>query len=94
MRDMMGMMKQAQALQQKIAEAQAGLDLVIVEGSAGGGMVNVTMTAKGETKSVRIAPSLMVADEAEIVEDLVLAALNHSPAAWHESVLIRRQNFT
>ena len=76
MRDMMDMMKQAQALQQKMAAAQAELDSVMVEGSSGGGMVSVTMSARGETRSVRIDPSLMKPDEAEIVEDLVMAALN------------------
>lgn len=76
MRDMMGMMKQAQALQQKMAAAQAELDTVMVEGSSGGGLVTVTMSAKGETRALRIDPSLIKPDEAEIIEDLVMAALN------------------
>lgn len=86
MRDMMGMMKQAQALQQKMAAAQAELDTVMVEGSSGGGMVSVTMSAKGETRSVRIDPSLMKPDEAEIVEDLILAALNDARAKADRAV--------
>ncbi|HKG84776.1 MAG TPA: YbaB/EbfC family nucleoid-associated protein [Beijerinckiaceae bacterium] len=76
MRDLMGIMKQAQAMQQKMQDVQAELDALEVEGSAGGGMVKVTMTAKGQGKSVRIDPSLLNPDEAEIVEDLVLAAMN------------------
>ncbi|MBX9909045.1 MAG: YbaB/EbfC family nucleoid-associated protein [Beijerinckiaceae bacterium] len=74
MRDMMGLMKQAQDMQQKMATMQAELDTIEVEGAAGGGMVSVTMTAKGALKAVKIDPSLMIADEREIVEDLIVAA--------------------
>ncbi|RYE31632.1 MAG: YbaB/EbfC family nucleoid-associated protein [Hyphomicrobiales bacterium] len=76
MRDMMGLMKQAQQMQQKMADMQAELDAIEVEGAAGGGMVTVTMTAKGALKSVKIDPSLMVPDEREILEDLIVAAVN------------------
>lgn len=76
MKDIMGLMKQAQGLQQKMADAQAELDTLEVEGASGGGLVKVVQTAKGQVKSVAIDPSLMVADEAEILEDLVVAALN------------------
>lgn len=74
MRDMMGLMKQAQAMQQKMADVQAELDTIEVEGASGGGMVKVTMTAKGALKAVSIDPSLMVADERAILEDLIVAA--------------------
>lgn len=74
MRDLMGMMAKAKELQQKMQEAQAELDQVVVEGSSGGGVVTVTLTAKGELKGVRIDPSLMNPDEVEIVEDLIVAA--------------------
>ena len=76
MRDLMGIMKQAQAMQQKMQEVQEELDRIEVEGSSGGGMVKITMSAKGEAKSVKIDPSLLNPDEAEIVEDLIVAALN------------------
>lgn len=74
MRDIMGLMKQAQAMQAKVADLQAELDTITVEGTAGGGMVKVTMTAKGAIKAVAIDPSLMNADEREILEDLIVAA--------------------
>lgn len=80
MRDMMGLMKQAQQMQQKMADMQAELDNIEVEGSAGGGMVTVTTTAKGAFRSVRIDPSLMVADEREILEDLIVTAANDAKA--------------
>jgi hypothetical protein len=76
MRDLMGIMKQAQAMQQKMQDVQEELDRIEVEGSAGGGMVKIVTSAKGQAKSVKIDPSLLNPDEAEIVEDLVVAALN------------------
>ncbi len=57
MRDMMGLMKQAQQMQQKMADLQAELDTVEVEGTAGGGMVTVTMTAKGALRASRSTPA-------------------------------------
>ena len=59
--DIMGLMKKAQAMQAKLQEAQDELERIEVEGQSGGGMVHVTLTAKGEMKAVRIDP---VADEA------------------------------
>ena len=76
MRDLMGIMKQAQAMQQKVQAVQEELDRLEVEGSSGGGMVKVVLNAKGQAKSLRIEPSLLVPEEAEIVEDLIVAALN------------------
>lgn len=76
MADFMGMMKKAAELQSKMKAMQDELDRVEVEGASGGGLVSVTMTAKGEVKSVKIDRSLMKADEAEILEDLLVTALN------------------
>src|SRR5829696_5753359 len=80
MRDLMGIMKQAQAMQQKMQDVQAELDRTEVEGSAGGGMVKIVLTAKGQAKLVKIDPSLLNQEEAEIVEDLIVAALNDARA--------------
>ena len=74
MKDLMGLMKQAQAMQQKMTEAQARLDETEVTGEAGAGLVSVLMTAKGELRKVSIDKSLLDPEEPEIVEDLVLAA--------------------
>lgn len=76
MKDLMGLMKQAQQMQERMAGVQAELELIEVEGQAGGGAVRIVMTAKGQIKSVAIDPSLMVPEEKEIVEDLVVAAAN------------------
>ena len=74
MRDMMGLMKQAQAMQAKLGEAQAEIERLEAEGVSGGGLVKAVMTGKGELKSLTIDPSLLVADEKEILEDLVVTA--------------------
>jgi DNA-binding YbaB/EbfC family protein len=74
MRDIMGLMKQMQSAQAKLQEMQAELETTQVEGQAGGGLVKVTLTAKGEMKGLAIDPSLLKPDEAEILEDLVVAA--------------------
>ena len=74
MKDFMGMMKQAQQLQAKMAEMQQQLEQTEIEGSAGGGLVSVTLDGKGGLKQVKIDDSLMKPDEREIVEDLLVAA--------------------
>ncbi|CAN5468228.1 YbaB/EbfC family nucleoid-associated protein [soil metagenome] len=76
MADFLGMMKQAAQLQSKMKAMQDELDTIEVEGLSGGGLVNVRMTAKGEVKAIKIDPSLMKADEREILEDLLVTALN------------------
>lgn len=76
MADFLGMMKQAAQLQSKMKALQDELDTIEVEGVSGGGLVNVRMTAKGEVKAVKIDPSLMKADEREILEDLLVTAQN------------------
>jgi DNA-binding YbaB/EbfC family protein len=74
MADFLGMMKQAAQLQSKMQEMQAELDSITVEGAAGGGLVSVTLSAKGDLKAVRIDPSLIKPEEKEIVEDLIVTA--------------------
>lgn len=74
MPDMMGLMKQAQAMQAKMQEMQAELERLEVEGQSGGGVVRVTLSAKGQMKGVVIDASLLVPSEKEILEDLILAA--------------------
>ncbi|WP_375594284.1 YbaB/EbfC family nucleoid-associated protein [Algihabitans albus] len=76
MKNLGQMMKQAQQMQQKMAEMQERLAEAEIEGQAGGGLVKVTMTGKGDVKAVRIDPSLASPNEIEVLEDLVLAAVN------------------
>ncbi len=72
--DLMGLMKQAQAVQAKMAEAHAELEQTLVEGEAGGGLVKVTLSAKGALKNLSLDPSLLKPDEADILEDLIVTA--------------------
>jgi nucleoid-associated protein EbfC len=74
MPDMFGLMKQAQAMQAKMHEMHAELERIEVEGQAGGGMVRVTMTAKGQMKGLAIDDQLLKADEKVILEDLIVVA--------------------
>jgi DNA-binding YbaB/EbfC family protein len=87
--DFMGMMKQAAELKSKMEAMQAELDQIEVEGAAGGGMVTVRLTAKGELKAVSIDPSLMKPDETEIVEDLVVTA--HAEARRKAETLLQEK---
>ena len=74
MKDIMGLMKQAQAMQAKLQEAQADMERTEVQGTAGGGLVTVRLTVKGDLRGVSVDPSLLKPDEKEILEDLLLAA--------------------
>ena len=74
MPDFMGLMKQAAQLQSKMEALQNELDTIEVEGAAGGGLVTVKTTAKGELKGVKIDDSLFKPGEKEILEDLLIAA--------------------
>ena len=80
MKDMFGMMKKVQEMQSKLGLVQAELEVMEVSGQSGGGLVSVVQTVKGQTKSITIDPSLLNADEKEIVEDLIVAALNDARA--------------
>ena len=70
------MMKQAQELQKKMSEAQEKLNQIEVEGTSGGGLVKVISTAKGNIKKISIDDSLLKKDEKDILEDLIVAAIN------------------
>ncbi len=74
MKDLLGMMSKVKEMQARMEQMQAELETVEVDGAAGGGMVTVRLTAKGALKAIRIDPSLLNPDEAEILEDLIVAA--------------------
>ena len=69
------MMKQAQQLQKKMADAQEKLNSIEVEGVSGGGVVKVIATAKGEIKRINLDDSLLKPEDKEITEDLLLLLL-------------------
>ena len=74
MKDLMGMMKQAQELQGRMQEFQQKLGDLTVEGTSGGGLVTVTLSGKGDLRGLKIDPSLFRDDDVEVLEDLVIAA--------------------
>jgi nucleoid-associated protein EbfC len=74
MKDLGALMKQAQAMQQKLQEAQAKLAETEVEGSSGGGMVRLTLKGSGELKSVVVDEELLKPGEGEVLADLIIAA--------------------
>ncbi|WP_374643558.1 YbaB/EbfC family nucleoid-associated protein [Tabrizicola sp.] len=78
--DMAKMMKAATEMQTKITELQAELARTVVMGEAGAGLVKARATAKGEVTGLDIDPSILVASEKEVVEDLILAAIHDAQA--------------
>lgn len=73
--DPQALLAQALEMQQRLMDAQAEAAAEVVQGSAGGGKVVVTMTGAGEVVSVRIDPSVVVAEEVDLLEDLIVAAI-------------------
>ncbi len=94
MKDIMGLMKQAQQMQAKMADLQNELESVIVEGQSGAGMVKVTMSAKGAMKSVSIDPTLFKPEEREIVEDLIVAATEDARRKGEEAAAEKMKAIT
>jgi DNA-binding YbaB/EbfC family protein len=74
MPDFFGLMKQATELKSKMETMQAELDRIAVDGTAGGGLVSVTLSGKGDLRSAKVDPSLLKPDQNEIIEDLFVAA--------------------
>ncbi|MBZ0130649.1 MAG: YbaB/EbfC family nucleoid-associated protein [Rhodobacteraceae bacterium] len=83
--DMAKLMKQAQEMQAKMAEVQAGLDRINVIGQSGAGMVVATVSAKGDLKALEIDPSLFRPEDKEVVEDLIVAAIKDAQAKADEA---------
>ena len=80
------LMKQAQEMQERVKEMQANLEAEKAEGSAGGGMVVVTMNGRHEIVGVKIDPEVVVPDDVEMLEDLITAACNDARAKIDEKV--------
>jgi nucleoid-associated protein EbfC len=78
--DMAKIMKQAQEMQSRMTDAQARLDMIEVVGEAGAGLVKVTASAKGAVRALSIDPSLFKPEEREVVEDLIVAAVQDAQA--------------
>jgi DNA-binding YbaB/EbfC family protein len=80
MKNLSNMLKEAQKLQERMAEMQARLADVEMQGSAGGGLIDVTLDGKGSMRKLKIDPSLVTPGEVEMLEDLIVAATNDAKA--------------
>ena len=76
MGDMAKLMKNAQEMQGKVVQMQEEMHNIMVVGEAGAGLVKATCTAKGDLKALDIDPSIFSKDDKEVVEDLIVAAVN------------------
>ncbi len=94
MKNLGQMLKQAQEMQAKMAEMQAQLEGVEIDGSAGGGLVTATLSGKGELRRLKIDPSLVNPDEVEVLEDLIVAAFNDAKAKVEAHIASEMQKLT
>lgn len=94
MKNLGNMMKQAQQMQQRMAEMQATLEGVEVTGAAGGGMVQVTLNGKGAMRRVRIDPKLVDPADVGMLEDLIVAAANDAKVKVEAHVQEEMQKLT
>lgn len=90
--DMMKMMQQAKQMQDKMMQMQKDLENVEVTGQSGGGMVQTTMTCKGHMRSVKIAPEVITPEDPDMLEDLIVAAVNDAKTKADETLAQRTKD--
>jgi DNA-binding YbaB/EbfC family protein len=94
LKDLGGLMQQAQQVQQKVQELQAQLVRMEIVGSSGAGLVKVTVNGKNETRRVEIDASLFKPEEKGVVEDLIVAAANDARGKVEETVQEQMRSIT
>ena len=94
MKDLMGMMKGIGEMKAKMEAAQAEIGNLVVEGKAGGGLVTVTLSGKGDLRGIKIDPSLFRDDDVEVLEDLLIAAHADAKGKAEAEVAQRMQDVT
>ncbi len=94
MKDLMGMMKGIGEMKAKMEAAQAEIGNLVVEGKAGGGLVTVSLSGKGDLRGVKIDPSLFRDDDVDVLEDLLIAAHADAKAKAEAEVAQRMQEVT
>ena len=94
MKDLMKMMKQAQEIQGRMQQVQQDLAALEVEGQSGAGMVTVKLNGKFEARGIKIDPSLLKPEEAEMLEDLILAAFQDAKVKAEAAVQTKMQEVT
>ncbi|QDZ01217.1 YbaB/EbfC family nucleoid-associated protein [Nitratireductor mangrovi] len=94
MKDLMGLMGKAKEMQAKFEAMQKEIAEMEASGQAGGGLVQVTLSGKGEMKALKVDPSLFKEDDVEILEDLILAAHNDAKAKAEAMMQKKTQELT
>ena len=94
MKNLGQLMKQVQDMQSRMAEVQEKLGDIEITGASGGGMVEATLNGKGELKRMKIDPSLVVSSDAEILEDLIVAAVNDAKSKVDQKMQAEMSKFT
>ena len=94
MKDLLGLMGKAKEMQAKFAALQEEIAAMEASGTAGGGIVTVTLGGKGEMKSLKVDPSLFQEDSVEVLEDLILAAHNDAKAKVEAAMQAKTQELT
>lgn len=94
MKDLMGMMSKVREMQTRMQQVQEELEALEIDGQSGGGLVRVSVNGKGDMRRVHIDPSLMKPDEAEIVEDLIVAAVQDAKGKVEAAVQERMASVT
>ncbi|MEM0898923.1 MAG: YbaB/EbfC family nucleoid-associated protein [Pseudomonadota bacterium] len=94
MKDIMGLMSKAKEMQEKMAQMQEDLASSTAEGTAGGGMVKVTLDGKGKMTAINIDPSVFQEDDVEVLEDLIMAAHGDAKSKIEELVATKTQELT
>ncbi|TCD16456.1 YbaB/EbfC family nucleoid-associated protein [Oricola cellulosilytica] len=94
MRDIMGLMSKAKEMQEKMQSLQEEMETLTADGTAGGGMVTVTLNGKGAMQGLKLDPSVFKEDDVEILEDLILAAHNDAKAKIEEMVAEKTKEMT
>jgi nucleoid-associated protein EbfC len=94
MKDLMKMMKQAQEIQGRMQKLQEDLATLEMEGQSGAGLVKVTLNGRFEARAIEIDPSLLKPEEAEILEDLIVAAFQDAKSKAEAAVQAKMQELT
>ncbi|WP_336294497.1 YbaB/EbfC family nucleoid-associated protein [Bartonella sp. CB169] len=94
MREMMNMMKKAKEMQEKMQEIQKEIANLEAVGSAGGGLVNITLSGKSTITAIKIDPSLLKPEENEIIQDLIMAAYNEARAKIEAAIEEKTKSIT
>jgi DNA-binding YbaB/EbfC family protein len=94
MKNLAGMMKQAQQMQSKMQEMQTKLEAMEITGEAGAGLVKVTMNGKSDMRKIKIDPKIVDPADTEILEDLILAATRDARAKVEATMAEEMQKVT